>query len=88
MLKIFNLSFFSFFLFFFLVQHTEGRELFSRVIMDSGSPTARTFPAYSDPVFELQMNEFLDGTDCHRNGNVKATFDCLRSLDSLEIQKV
>lgn len=56
--------------------------------MDSGSPTARTFPSYSDPVFEVQMNEFLDGTDCQKNGNVKATFDCLRSVDALAIQKV
>lgn len=71
-----------------LLHTTGGRKLFNQVIMDSGGPTARAFPDATYPIYEQQMSEFLDQTHCEKGGDVSATFDCLRAIDALEIQRV
>lgn len=67
----------------------EEKPLFARVIHQSGSVTARSFPNATDPLCVEQMNQFMSHLGCpqddkNKNNNGSddaATLECLRTAD-------
>ncbi|KAJ9094099.1 hypothetical protein QFC21_006200 [Naganishia friedmannii] len=55
---------------------------FNQVIMDSGGSTARAWANWTYPLYECQMQEFLNRTGCNVGDDEKKTFKCLRNVDA------
>ncbi|CRK26983.1 hypothetical protein BN1708_000768 [Verticillium longisporum] len=65
---------------------TAGEKLFARVIYESGSVTARTFPNATYPLYQTQYAEFLSSVGCDGQARSKDVFKCLRSTDVSRIR--
>ncbi|KAF3358079.1 Siderophore iron transporter mirB [Verticillium dahliae VDG1] len=65
---------------------TAGEKLFARVIYESGSVTARTFPNATYPLYQTQYAEFLSFVGCDGQARSKDVFKCLRSTDVSRIR--
>ncbi|KAF3061064.1 Acetylcholinesterase [Daldinia childiae] len=64
-----------------------GKPYFARVILQSGSVTARSFPNASYPLYVRQFEEFMTHLHCPINDNV-AALACLRSAKLADIRKI
>ncbi|KAM0287719.1 hypothetical protein ACHAQH_000250 [Verticillium albo-atrum] len=60
---------------------TAGEKLFARVIYESGSVTARTFPNATYPLYQTQYDEFMASVGCDAQGLSKDVFKCLRGAN-------
>jgi acetylcholinesterase len=56
--------------------------LFHRVIMEDGAPTARAVPPPTDPFVNQQFNEFLQSAGCANETDSSKVFPCLRALSA------
>ncbi|KAH7376670.1 lipase [Plectosphaerella cucumerina] len=68
---------------------SEGKELFARVVYQSGSVTSRAFPNASYPLYQTQFAEFVAGLGCEdavAESN-EAALACLREPHVDEIRK-
>lgn len=65
----------------------EGKPLFARAIHQSGSVTARAFPNATYPLYEEQMQEYMDYLGCPLGDNEEA-LRCLRSADIDAIRNI
>lgn len=64
----------------------EGKPLFHQAILSSGSPTARAFPGVDYPLYQRQVEQFMDYVNCPLNSSSSAALDCLRSSEVDDIQ--
>ncbi|KFA45392.1 hypothetical protein S40293_09870 [Stachybotrys chartarum IBT 40293] len=60
--------------------------LFARVIYQSGSVTARTFPNATCPLYQTQYEEFTQLVGCPSQGNNEEILACLRSTELAKIR--
>lgn len=65
----------------------QGKPLFSKAILISGSPTARAFPGTEYPLYQRQFQDFVDYVGCPAGPN-SAVLTCLRRASSKKIQFV
>jgi carboxylesterase type B len=63
----------------------EEKPLFSQAIISSGSPTARSFPEATAPLYQRQFDEFMTYLDCPQSPNSEA-LECLRAVDIGQIR--
>jgi acetylcholinesterase len=63
----------------------EGKPLFHQVITSSGSPTARAFPGVDYPLYQNQVEQFMDYVNCPTSPS-SAALECLRSSEADDIQ--
>ncbi|KAI1804190.1 alpha/beta-hydrolase [Daldinia bambusicola] len=64
-----------------------AKPYFSRVILQSGSVTARSFPNASYPLYRRQFEEYMAYLHCPTNDNA-AALACLRSAKVNDIRKI
>lgn len=62
-----------------------GKPLFHQVILSSGSPTARAFPGVDYPLYQRQVEQFMDYLNCPTT-STSAALECLRSSEVDDIQ--
>lgn len=62
-----------------------GKPLFNQVIMSSGSPTARAFPGVDYPLYQNQVEHFMDYVNCPTTSSSEA-LECLRAAEVDDIQ--
>jgi carboxylesterase type B len=62
-----------------------GKSLFSKVIMSSGSPTARAFPGVDYPIYQRQVADIMDYLNCPASPS-SAALECLRAAEADDIQ--
>jgi acetylcholinesterase len=62
-----------------------GKPLFHQIILSSGSPTARAFPGVDYPLYQRQVEHFMDYLNCPTSSN-SAALECLRSSEVDDIQ--
>ncbi|KAH7076231.1 Alpha/Beta hydrolase protein [Paraphoma chrysanthemicola] len=62
-----------------------GKSLFHQAILASGSPTARAFPGADYPLYQRQVENFMDYVNCPSTPN-SAALECLRSAEVDDIQ--
>lgn len=63
------------------------KPLFARAIHQSGSVTARAFPNATYPLYEKQMNQYMEYLGCPRDDN-EAALACLRSVNIGDIRDI
>jgi acetylcholinesterase len=63
----------------------EGKPLFHQAILASGSPTARAFPGVDYPLYENQVEHFMNYVNCPTTPS-SAALNCLRSAEVDDIQ--
>lgn len=66
----------------------EGKPLFAQAILSSGSPTARTFPEATYPLYKRQFKEYMTYLGCPLSPN-EAALQCLRgaSVDKIRTKQ-
>ncbi|KAL5119311.1 hypothetical protein ACEQ8H_002798 [Pleosporales sp. CAS-2024a] len=64
-----------------------NQPLFHQVILSSGSPTARAFPGVDYPLYQRQVEQFMNYVNCPASPN-SAALDCLRSADVDDLQYI
>lgn len=62
-----------------------GKSLFHQAILSSGSPTARAFPGVDYPLYQRQVEDFMDYVNCPMTPSA-AALECLRNAEADDIQ--
>ncbi|KAF2821457.1 alpha/beta-hydrolase [Ophiobolus disseminans] len=63
----------------------EGKPLFHKAILSSGSPTARAFPGVDYALYQSHVEHFMDYVNCPTSPS-SAALECLRSSEVDDIQ--
>ena len=66
---------------------SQRRQLFSKAIIASGAPTARTFPEATCPLYQRQFAEFLSYLGCPESPNAEA-LACLKAAPISSIRHI